>query len=105
MITATSRVLSGLRIATPRTLTVIEVGEAGPIGTTPGAGADQYVHSQTLAATVWLIRHNLGRRPAAVSLFSPDWSVQYGQYVVQHLDENTLRVAMDQPIPGIALIE
>lgn len=81
-------------------LTVVPVGGGGSTITDP----IQYLYVQDLAATVWTINHNLGRRPAAVALFSLDWLTQFGQYVVQHLDENTLRVSMDTPTAGNALV-
>jgi hypothetical protein len=68
-------------------------------------GGVSYEHSQTVAAAVWgPIVHSLGRHPAAVSLFSADFGEQYAEFVVQHLDTDSLRIAMDTPTAGIALI-
>lgn len=86
----------------PETLVVPVAGPRGPMGP-PGAGALRY--EQSTPAAVWgPIEHGFGRQPAAVSLFSLDFGAQYGEFVVQHLDENTLRISMDTPTAGIALI-
>lgn len=67
------------------------------------AGALQHV--QGTPATVWgPIAHNLGYRPAAVALFSADFGTQYDDFEVQHLDQNSLRIAMDIATAGVALI-
>jgi len=71
-------------------------------GGTPGPGTTRY--DQTTAATVWLVDHNLGRYPAAVALFMPDLSEQYREYKIQHLSVNSLRVSMDIPTAGVALL-
>lgn len=98
-------------ISAPRPVQIVNLGRpALTVVPVPGGGSTvtrpiQYVHTQVLAATVWTIDHNLGRRPAAVALFSADWTTQYSQYLVQHLDENSLRVAMDTPTAGLALVE
>ncbi|MCE7868903.1 hypothetical protein DYH09_00850 [bacterium CPR1] len=40
--------------------TIVEVGKQGPAGTS-GAG---YIHTQAVAASTWIINHNLGYKPA-----------------------------------------
>jgi hypothetical protein len=68
-------------------------------------GSARYQHDQLVAATVWgPIDHDLGYRPAAVSVFSTDYGTQFDEFVVQHLDINRLRISMDTPTTGIALI-
>lgn len=52
---------------------------------------------QTVPQSVFTVDHNLGRYPVAVSLFSLDLSVNYSEYIVQHLDINSLRITMDLP--------
>lgn len=73
------------------------IGPRGPQGE-PGGGI--YEHHQDVPATVWVIEHGLGRHPAAWSLYDTDgrecWS-----YTVQHLDDDTCRVAMDLPTAGV----
>jgi hypothetical protein len=60
---------------------------------------------QAVPASVWgPIEHGLGGRPAAVSLFSADFGQEYSEFAVQHLDADTLRIAMDEPTAGVALI-
>jgi hypothetical protein len=69
-----------------------------------GGGALTY--TQPAPAAVWgPIQHNFGYRPPAVSVFSLDWGTEYGEFQVIHLDSNSLRIAMDTPVPGVALIE
>lgn len=74
-------------------------------GPETGAAAPTVVFEQGIPATVWgPIAHNYGNRPAAVALFSADYAQQFGEFVIQHLDENTLRIAMETPTSGIALV-
>jgi len=81
---------------------VVDVGTTNP-GT---GGIVAFRWDQTTAASVWgPIVHGLGRFPAAVSLFSLDLSEQYAEFVVQHIDTNTLRISTDLPCTGVALIE
>lgn len=68
------------------------------------AADEQFVHVQLSPAAVTLVTHNLGRRPGAVSLFSPDYGTEYWAYTVQHMDVNSLRISMDTPTPFAALI-
>lgn len=91
-------------------------GPAGPAGPPGPAGADstvpgppgpsfgQYVHTQILPATVWTVTHALGRFPAAVTVFSTDYSIEFGEFSVQHVDLNTLYLSADLPISGVALV-
>lgn len=85
-------------------VTVVEVVTEGPPGP-PGAAGSGYRFEQTVPATVWgPITHGLGFRPGGVSLFDALFGTQYDEFVVQHLDDNTLRIAMDVPTAGVALI-
>jgi len=91
---------------------VVQIGSGAPVQvvslgpSAPNtARLTQYHHVQALAATVWEIQHNLGRRPAAVTLFSSDWTSQFGQFVVLHVSADLLRVSMETPTAGHALIE
>jgi hypothetical protein len=70
-----------------------------------GAGVTAYTHVQNTPATVWVVQHNLGRRPAAVSAFSADWSVQWDEFLVQHVDTNLLYLTADIAIAGKALVQ
>lgn len=75
-----------------------------PVGWTPLTGTLTYRYDQTTAAAVTTIVHNLGRYPAGVSLHSLDLTVNYDEYMVQHLDTNTLRISMDTPTEFTALL-
>lgn len=79
-------------------------GEPGSPGPPGGPGGGNYRHDQTVAAAVVTIVHNLGRYPAGVSLHSLDLSLNYTEYVVQHLDINTVRVSMDTPTACTVLL-
>jgi hypothetical protein len=71
-----------------------------------GGGGGSLQFTQAVAAAVWgPVQHNFGYRPPAVSVFSLDWGTEYGEFQVIHLDSNSLRIAMDTPVPGVALIE
>lgn len=61
------------------------------------SGPAAYVHTQVVPQAVVTVAHGLGYRPA-VSMFSPDFGVQYAEFGVQHLDVNTVRVSMDTPL-------
>lgn len=77
------------------------------IPATPAVGAGGAVtveHTQATPASVWIVNHNLGVRPAAVAVFSSDFGITYDEYAVQHLSADTLRISMDTPTAGKALI-
>jgi len=86
-----------------RAVYVVEpVVTAAPGG---GSGGGTVTFTQSTPVTVWgPIAHNLGYRPAAVSVFSLDFGTQYDEFTVQHLDVNTLRISMDVSATGVALI-
>jgi hypothetical protein len=86
-------------------VTVVEVVTAGPTGP-PGSASSGFQFEQPIPAAVWgPITHGLGFRPAGVSLFDgPLFGTQYDEFAVEHLDENTLRIAMDKPTAGVALM-
>lgn len=89
--------VQGPVVAAPATV-VIPGGASGP----PIAS---YMHIQELPAAVWTVQHNLGRYPAAVSVFSDDFSVQWTEFQVLHIDVSSLYIAADIPIAGKALVE
>lgn len=78
-------------------------GPAGPPGPS-GPPGSQYIHTQLLPATVWTVEHNLGRRPAAATVFSADYAEEFGEFSIQHVDLNTLYLSADLPISGVALV-
>jgi len=69
-----------------------------------GAGPARYEHVQVVAQAVWTVNHNLGARPAAVSLFSLDYSQAFDEFAVQHMSVNQLLISMDVPTAGRALM-
>lgn len=80
-------------------------GPAGPPGPPgSGGGIGEYVHTQTVPAAVWTVEHDLGRRPAAVTVFSADYSVEWSEFSIQHIDFTILLIAADVPISGVALV-
>lgn len=67
-----------------------------------GAGAASFMYTQSGAATVWPVQHDLGYYPN-VSTFSTDLSIQWTDFVVQHVDSTKLILTFDDPIDGIAV--
>lgn len=68
-----------------------------------GSSLASFEHVQSSAATPWTVNHNLGRRPAAVSVRSPG-----GREVtadVLHVSENQLQVHFSLPASGTALVQ
>lgn len=63
-------------------------------------GADaSYTHTQAVAASVWTITHNLGKRPS-VAVQDSSGTVVIGQ--VQYLDSNTVQLTFSAPFSGRA---
>lgn len=76
-----------------------------PAAVVPSGGAiTSHIHSQDTPATVWVVQHNLGRRPAAVTAFSTDFAVQWDEFAVQHISSNLLYITADVAIAGKALV-
>lgn len=69
-----------------------------------GGGDGSFEFVQSIAQSVWSITHNLGYRPASVSVFSLDYSEQFDEFAVQHVNNNQLLVSMDVPTAGRALM-
>lgn len=99
--------IPGIKVTGPNTPTVAferpsSTVTAFPVVGPPGpAGGQAFQFTQSTPATVWTVNHNLGRYPA-VQLFSLDLSANYAEFLVQHLDLQTLRVSMETPTAGIA---
>ena len=72
-------------------------GGGGPPAPPPRLG---YRHTQTPAATQWLIAHGLGFRPAGVQVTDATGDAVDG--VVSHPDLNTSLITFRVPISGIA---
>lgn len=93
-----------ITVAEPVTLSAITVGNPTSVSTGGGDMAF-YEHVQTIPATVWTVVHNLGRRPAAIAVYSADWLTEYADYAVTHVDTTTLYITADIAISGTALVE
>ena len=88
------------------------VGATGPAGTTgpqgppgiqgPPGEVITYKHTQTNAAAIWTVNHNLNKNVQAFL-----WSV--GGLVIEgdvlQLDSNTLRVQFNNPVAGFATVQ
>lgn len=103
-------------IETVRTIEIGVPGPPGPPGLTgppgptgsdgapgpPGPEAGRYVHQQSAASTNWLVQHNLGKKPAAVSVVDTAGTMVLSE--VRHVDDNTLRILSTSPFSGTAYI-
>jgi hypothetical protein len=79
-------------------------GPPGPPGT-PGSAPQQYVHLQPTPATVWPITHGLGRLVVTADAWNDDFTIQYEGFAIQPLTPTTCRLAHDDPVSGVALIQ
>lgn len=103
-----------IEISTASDFTVYEISNEDPPvviglpgsggGGGGGGGTAPYVHNQPLPSAVWTINHHLGYRPSSVSVFNGDYTIAYDEFYVQHFDLNTVRLGMETPISGIALV-
>lgn len=85
--------------ATVATVNVaVGVGTQGPPGPAGPASAF-YQHTQASPATVWVINHNLGFRPA-VELLDAGGS-EFDAEVI-HINQNQAQVFLDIPTAGVA---
>ena len=83
--------------------TVFIKGDAGPPGPPgpPGDGSAFFLHTQTTAASTWLINHNLNLYPQ-IQLFTLAWVKIYADE--QHLSLNTTQVSFSYPAVGYAIL-
>lgn len=65
-----------------------------------GGGSAGFQMQQVIPANVTSVPHLLGYRPAGVRLFSDDWSQEFDEFAVEHVDENHLNVYTDQLFEG-----
>lgn len=73
-------------------------------GGSSGGSGGSFEFVQNIPQSVWSVSHNLGYRPAGVSLFSLDFVTQYDEFSVQHVSSNQLLISMDVPTAGRALM-
>lgn len=64
-----------------------------------GGASGSFEMHQVLPANTVNVPHLLGYRPA-LSLFSDDWSVQYDEFAVQHVDANNAIITTGQLFTG-----
>lgn len=78
---------------------VVEFGVAQSPAGPPGPSGGGYEHTQAMAAAVWAVNHNLGRRPnvAVLSLGGAEMLAE-----VLHPSTNQARVYFDAPAAGFA---
>ncbi len=62
-----------------------------------------FEHVQAVPQAVVTVTHGLGYRPG-VTAFALDFAQQYSEFQTEHLDENTVRVSMDQPQACVLLM-
>jgi hypothetical protein len=68
----------------------------------PGAGSDaNYVHTQTIAADVWDIAHNLGKR-ASVMIVTSAGDVVEGD--IHYVDDNNVQLSFGAPFGGFCYL-
>ena len=74
-------------------------GPRGPQGIPGPAGGATYTHTQSIAAAVWTVPHNLGRHPSVAvtdhlgNLVHPD---------VCYLDDDLVQITHGTPLTGFA---
>lgn len=74
-------------------------GPAGPQGPTGSGGDLSYVHTQTVASTLWVVAHNLGKFPA-VTVVDSGGNVVVGD--VSYIDMNTVAIGFTAIFGGKA---
>ena len=74
----------------------IEVQQGGAQGV-PGSAANSYTHTQTIAATVWTVAHNLNRKPSITVVNNLDQRIEPD---VGYVDANVVQVTHGTEITG-----
>lgn len=80
----------------------LDIARQGPPGpSTPGGSGDlSYTHTQSPAANVWTVNHNLNKRPA-ISVLTAGGLQVWGE--VLHASANQAFVYFDSPFAGVAI--
>jgi hypothetical protein len=76
---------------------IIEVAIQGPPGRDGTGAAATYIHTQAIAASVWTVAHNRGRRPAVMVVDNLSRALAAD---VAYLDDNTLQITHGAPMTG-----
>jgi hypothetical protein len=66
-----------------------------------GSGSSGYVHTQSVAAVMWTVVHNLGGKPLVDILDTS--GDQIGSPEITHLSDNSFTVSFVAPLAGLAL--
>lgn len=78
-------------------LEIIEVAIQGPPGVNGMGTQSTFIQTQAIAAAVWTVPHNLGRRPAVMVV--DNLGAVLGADVA-YLDDNVLQVTHGMPMIG-----
>lgn len=79
---------------------VLTVGTQGPEGpVVPGSGDLHATHVQAVAAAVWTVNHNLGKRPSVTAVDSAGDQVEGS---VNFIDNNSLTLTFSAAFGGAA---
>ena len=80
----------------------LDIARQGPPGpATPGGGDKAYTHPQGTASDVWVITHNLGKRPS-VTVQDSAFDAVDGD--VFYNDANTLTITFSAAFSGVAYL-
>lgn len=63
----------------------------------PGASANSYTHTQSIAAAIWTVAHNLARRPSITVVDNLDRRIEPD---VAYLDANTVQITHASALIG-----
>lgn len=82
----------------------IKVSSPGPQGLQgePGDNVGSYTHSQLIPADEWVIPHNLGYKPAGVSVFDSAGTGPFLAVKVVHDNLNQMTISFALPFAGTA---
>lgn len=79
---------------------VVQTGRQGPMGPA-GPGAIPYIHDQQVAASVWIVVHNLGKRPHVTIVDTADRKC-YGD--VHYDSDNQITITLSAAFSGKAYV-
>jgi hypothetical protein len=80
---------------------VIEAVVAQGLPGRDGNAASTYEHPQTVASNLWIINHNLGRKPAVHVYNNAGTEIDAE---VQHFSLNQARILFAMPFLGVAIL-
>ena len=80
--------------------TTLQVGQ-GPAGKAGTSGDSHYPHTQTIAETVWVIDHNLGKYPSVICFDSANDEIEG---VINYPSLNSVTVTFSAATGGYAYL-